>query len=71
MYSLNKVQLIGNLTQDPDVRETPNGRRVANFSLATNRRFTDSSGVQQDIPEYHNIVIWAKLAEIAETYLRK
>lgn len=56
---------------DPEVRETPNGRRVANFNVATNRRYTDSAGVQQDIPEYHNIVMWARLAEIAEQYLKK
>lgn len=71
MYSLNKVQVIGNLTQDPEVRETPNGRRVANFTVATNRRYTDSAGVQQDVPEYHPIVLWGRLAEIAEQYLKK
>jgi len=71
MYSLNKVQIIGNLTMDPEVRETPNGRRVANFSVATNRRYTDSAGVQQDIPEYHPVVLWGRLAEIAEQYLKK
>lgn len=71
MYSLNKVQLIGNITMDPETRVLPSGQRVTNFSLATNRRYTDSAGVQQDVPEYHNIVMFGKLAEIAEQYVRK
>ena len=71
MYSLNKVQIIWNLTADPEVRETPNGRRVANFSVATSRRYTDSAGVQQDVPEFHNVVAWWRLAEIVEQYLKK
>lgn len=49
----------------------PSGQRVANFSVATNRRYTDSAGVQQDVPEYHNIALFGKLAEIAEQYLKK
>ncbi len=71
MYSLNRAQLIGNITMDPEVRALPNGQRVANFSLATNRRYTDSAGVQQDVPEYHNIVMFGKLAELAEQYIHK
>jgi single-strand DNA-binding protein len=71
MYSLNKAQLIGNVTADPEVRMLPSGQKVANFSVATNRRYTDSAGVQQDIPEYHNIAIFAKLADIAEQYVKK
>jgi single-strand DNA-binding protein len=71
MYSLNKAQLIGNVTADPEVRALPSGQRVANFSIATNRRYTDSAGVQQDVPEYHNIALFGKLAEIAEQYVRK
>jgi single-strand DNA-binding protein len=71
MYSLNRAQLIGNVTADPDVRALPSGQRVANFSIATNRRYTDSAGVQQDVPEYHTISLFGKLAEIAEQYLRK
>jgi len=71
MYSLNKAQLIGNVTVDPEIRALPNGQRVANFSLATNRRYTDSAGVQQDVPEYHNVVMFGKLAEIAEQYIHK
>lgn len=71
MYSLNKVQLIGNVTADPEGRVLPSGQRVVNFSLATNRRYTDSAGVQQDVPEYHNIVFFGKLAEISEQYVKK
>ena len=71
MMSLNKVQVIGNITADPEVRNTPNGSLVANFSIATNRRFTDSAGVQQDQTEFHNIVAWTRLAEIAEQYIKK
>ncbi len=71
MYSLNRAQLIGNITMDPEVRVLPNGQRVANFSLATNRRYTDNAGVQQDVPEYHNIVMFGKLAELAEQYIHK
>lgn len=71
MYSLNRAQLIGNVTADPEVRALPSGQRVANFSIATNRRYTDSAGVQQDVPEYHNIALFGKLAEIAEQYVKK
>ncbi len=71
MYSLNRAQLIGNVTADPEVRALPSGQRVANFSIATNRRYTDSAWVQQDVPEYHNIALFGKLAEIAEQYVKK
>jgi single stranded DNA-binding protein len=71
MYSLNRAQLIGNVTADPEVRALPSGQQVANFSIATNRRYTDSAGVQQDVPEYHNISLFGKLAEIAEQYIKK
>ncbi|MDD4352340.1 MAG: single-stranded DNA-binding protein [Candidatus Gracilibacteria bacterium] len=69
--SLNKVQLIGNLTQDPEVRQTPNGQNVCSVSLATNRSWTDGSGQKQEKAEFHNIVLWGKLAEITGQYLRK
>lgn len=71
MNSLNKVQLIGNLTADPEVKETPNGQKVANFSIATNRVWKDASGMKQEQVEFHNIVIWGSLAGIAEQYLNK
>lgn len=69
--SLNKVQLIGNLTRDPEVREIPNGTKVASFGLATNFTWVDSQGNRQTKAEFHNIVAWRKLAEICANYLRK
>lgn len=71
MSSLNKVQLIGNVTRDPEVKETPNGQKVATFSIATNRKWKDAAGVVQDEAEYHNIVLWRSLAELAEQYVQK
>lgn len=69
--SLNKVQLIGNLTADPEVRETPNGQKVATFSLATNRTWMDASGTKQEKAEFHNCKAWRGLAGIAEQYMQK
>ena len=71
MNSLNKVQLIGNLTDAPEIRETPNGKKVASFSVATNRTWKDASGSKQEAVEYHRIVAWSGLAEIAEKYMEK
>lgn len=70
-YSLNRAQVIGNLTRDPEVRQTPAGQKVANFGVATNFAWTDQSGVKKEKVEYHNIVVWRKLADIVEQYLRK
>lgn len=69
--SLNKVQLIGNMTAAPEVKETPNGQKVASFSIATNRKWKDASGVLQEEVEYHNIVAWRGLADIVEQYTDK
>ena len=69
--SLNKVMLIGNLGRDPEVRFTQGGTPVANFTLATNERWTDQSGERQEKTEWHRIVVWGKQAEIAGEYLRK
>jgi single-strand DNA-binding protein len=69
--SLNKVMLIGNLGRDPEVRFTQGGTPVANFTLATNERWTDQSGEKQERTEWHRIVVWGKQAEIAGEYLRK
>jgi single-strand DNA-binding protein len=69
--SLNKVQIIGNLTRDPEVRQTPNGQMVATIGVATNRRWKDSAGQTQEETEFHNVVVWARLAEICQQYLRK
>lgn len=69
--SLNKVQLIGNLTRDPESRMTPSGQQVTTFGMATNRTWTDQAGQKQERAEYHNIVMWGKLGEIAAKYLMK
>jgi len=69
--SLNKVQLIGNLTKDPELRQTPNGSSVCSFTVATNLTWKDANGQKQDKAEFHNIVTWGKLAEICNQYLQK
>ena len=63
--------LIGRVTQDPEVRTTPTGASVANFSIATNLTWVDKQGQKQDKAEFHNIVAWRKLGEICGQYLRK
>ena len=68
---LNKAQVIGNVTQDIELKQTPNGQNVTSFSVATNRNWTDSSGNKQEQTEFHNIVLWGKLAEIAGQYITK
>ena len=68
---LNKVQLIGNITQDIELKQTPTGQNVCSFSVATNRSWVDTTGIKQDAAEFHNIVLWGKLAEIAGQYLHK
>lgn len=69
--SVNKVILIGNLGKDPEVKYTPQGTAVAKFSLATTDRYKDREGNWQDRTEWHNIVLWQRLAEIAGEYLKK
>jgi single-strand DNA-binding protein len=69
--SLNRVQLIGNLGKDPEIKYTPQGTPVAKITLATNERFKDKAGEWQDRTEWHNIVLWQRLAEIAGEYLKK
>ena len=69
--SLNKVILIGRLGRDPETRYMPSGEAVCNFSLATSEKFTDKSGNKVEKTEWHNIVIYRKLAEIAVKYLQK
>ena len=68
---LNKVMIIGNCTRDPEVRSTPNGKSVASMGVATNRVWTDANGQKQKQAEFHNVVLWGKLAEIAGQYLKK
>ena len=69
--SLNRVQLIGNLGKDPEVKYTPQGTPVAKLTIATNERFKGKDGEWQDRTEWHNVVLWQRLAEIAGEYLKK
>jgi len=71
MASVNKVILVGNLGKDPEVRHLEGGVAVARFSLATSESFKDKNGQKQERTEWHNIVLWRGLAEVAEKYLRK
>jgi single-strand DNA-binding protein len=69
--NLNKVFLIGRLTQDPQAKALPSGQQICSFGLATSRFFTDKSGQKQQQPDFHNIVLFGRLAEIASQYLNK
>lgn len=71
MASVNKVILIGNLGKDPEVRHLEGGVAVARFPIATSETFKDRNGQRQERTEWHNIVLWRGLAEVAEKYLRK
>ncbi len=71
MSGVNKVILVGHLGKDPEVRHLENGVNVASFSLATTETITTKSGERQDLTEWHNIVVWRGLADVAEKYLRK
>lgn len=68
---LNKVQLIWNITQDVELKQTPTWQNVCSFNVATNRNWIDSNWIKQEVTEFHNIVLWGKLAEIAGQYLHK
>jgi single-strand DNA-binding protein len=68
---VNKVILVGNLGRDPEVRSTPSGQSVANFTLATSRRWNDRDGNRQEQTEWHRIVCWGRQAEVAGEYLTK
>ncbi len=69
--SLNRAQLIGNLTRDPELRYTPNGKAVCSFGIATNRYWTTESGEKKEEADFHNIVAWGKLAELCSQFLAK
>src|SRR3989344_2696223 len=69
--NLNKVFLIGRLTRDPETKALPSGKSVTTFGLATDRVFTDKSGQKQQQTEFHNIVMFGRLAEIPSQYLAK
>ena len=71
MASLNKVMLIGNLGKDPELKYTSAGVAVATFSMATSESWKDADGNKQEKTEWHNIVVWRKLAEIVGEYLKK
>ena len=68
---VNKVILIGNLGSDPELRYTPSGAAVANFSVATNETWVDNNGERQERTEWHRVVAWTRLAEICGEYLKK
>ena len=69
--SVNKVIVLGHLGQKPELKYTPSGMAVCNFSVATNENWTDKSGQKQDRTEWHRIVVWGKLAELCNQYLTK
>lgn len=69
--SLNKVQLIGNLGRDPEVRYTGDNKAIANVTLATTKKWKDQAGAQQERTEWHRVVFFNKVAEIVEKYLKK
>jgi single-strand DNA-binding protein len=72
MYAIrNKVQLIGNLGQAPEIRITETGKKLARFSIATNDTYRNSNGVKTNQTTWHNVIAWGKLADIAEKYLTK
>lgn len=68
---LNKVQLIGNVGADPEIRTLQDGMMVATINVATSERFKDKNGEQQEKTEWHRVVLWRSLAEIAERYVKK
>ena len=71
MYALNKAQIIGHLTEDPQIRQTPNGLTVGDLNIVTKQTFTNVSGQQQQGTSYHSIVVWRGLADICSRFLRK
>lgn len=72
MLNLNRIEVIGNLTKDPELRFTPSNQAVCSFSVATNRRYKDQSGNWVDSPaEYHEVVVWGQLAERCNQVLHK
>ena len=69
--SLNKIMLIGNVGNDPDVRTTSSGTPMANMSLATTRKWKDGSGEQKEKTEWHRLTVWGKLVDVVERYVKK
>jgi len=71
MHSLNKAQIIGNITRDPEIHETKTGKKVCTIGVSTNRRWKNVDGEQKEAAEFHHVVCWGKLAELAEKFLKK
>jgi len=71
MYALNRAQLIGHLTETPNVRQTPGGQTVGDLNVVTRSSFINSQGQPQEITAYHNVVVWRGLADISQRYLKK
>ncbi|MBW6461420.1 MAG: single-stranded DNA-binding protein, partial [Bacteroidales bacterium] len=71
MAGINRVILIGNLGKDPEIRNLEGGVKVANFSLATTESYRSKNGDKVEHTEWHNLVLWRGLAEVAENYLKK
>jgi len=71
MSGVNKVILVGTLGKDPEVNKTPGGKSVASFSIATSEKWTDSNNQRKESTEWHNVVLWDKLADLAGQYLKK
>lgn len=72
MYALrNKVQLIGNLGNAPEIRKTETGKKLARFSVATNESYRNAQGEKITETQWHNLIAWGKVAEIVEKYLNK
>jgi len=70
--NVNKAIILGNLTRDPEIRTTPQGQNVASFGVATNRFWTDkTTGEKKQLVEFHNVVCWRRLSEIAQKFLKK
>jgi len=71
MRSVNKVILVGNLTRDPEFKQTGGGQSIVTFGLATNREWVTKTGEKQSLAEFHNVVVWGRLADICKNYLVK
>jgi len=71
MRSVNKVILVGNLTRDPELKQTTGGQSIVTFGLATNREWVTKSTEKKSLAEYHNIAAWGRLAEICQNFLKK
>ncbi|MSR86621.1 single-stranded DNA-binding protein [Candidatus Peribacteria bacterium] len=71
MKSVNTVTLLGNVSRDPELKSTPTGQTVCTFGLATNRVWKDANGEKQTLPEFHNVIAWAGLADLCGKYVKK